>query len=314
MTPVRRGHGSHRGRGHVGWTGDERHPPDHRPDPRPGCRAGRPGRASPQAVGRRPPGRPQRPAARGRRPRGCTAARRRGRRLRQDPGPHPSHRLAGLPARRPPRLDPGDHVHQQGRGRDEGAGRGAGRPPRPTDVGLDLPLRVRPDPAQGDRQARFPVELHHLRRRRLQAADGDGDQGPRPRPASVPARRGAPLGVQPQERAARAGGGRGRHPQQVRGGVRRGVHPLPAAAPRRQRPRLRRHPDADRRPVRDVPRGARDLPAALPPRARRRVPGHQPRPVRPDPPALRRRARGPDLVDEVETAGAGPARRADGRR
>ena len=38
-------------------------------------------------------------------------------------------------------------------------------------MGLDVPLRLRAHPAQGDRQARLPVELHDLRRRRLQAAD-----------------------------------------------------------------------------------------------------------------------------------------------
>ena len=47
-----------------------------------------------------------------------------------------------------------------------------------------------------------------------------------------------------------------------------------------------------------LPGGARDLPAAVPARARRRVPGHQPRAVRPDPPALRRPdGRGGSLAD-----------------
>ena len=44
------------------------------------------------------------------------------------------------------------------------------------------------------------VQLLDLRRRRLQAADDAGAQGPRPRPAALPARRGAQLGLRPQER------------------------------------------------------------------------------------------------------------------
>ena len=71
---------------------------------------------------------------------------------------------------------------------------------------------------------------------------------------------------------------------------------LPAAAARGERARLRR-PDHDHGPpVPGVPRGARDLPAPVPPRARRRVPGHQPRAVRPDPPAVRRQHGGADRL------------------
>ena len=78
----------------------------------------------------------------------------------------------------------------------------------------------------------------------------------------------------------------------LRGDLRHGVHRLPAAAARGERTRLRR-PDHDHRPpVPGVPRGARDVPAAVPARAGRRVPGHQPRAVRPDPPAVRRQSRG----------------------
>ena len=73
----------------------------------------------------------------------------------------------------------------------------------------------------------------------------------------------------------------------------RRLHRLPAPPARGQRPRLRR-PDHDHGPpLPGVPRRPGDLPAPVPPRARRRVPGHQPRPVRPGPPALRRRPRGP---------------------
>ena len=141
-------------------------------------------------------------------------------------------------------------------------------------------------------------------------------QGPRPRPEALPARRRPALGLQPEERAARPRGRREGHPQPVRGDVRRGVHALPAAAARGQRARLRR-PDHDHGPpVPGVPGGARDLPAPVPPRARRRVPGHQPRAVRPDPPALRRPDGG--AVDDGSAARrgrrAGRARRADGGR
>ena len=100
----------------------------------------------------------------------------------------------------------------------------AGRQARPDHVGLDVPLRLRADPAQGDRQARLQVELLDLRRRRLQAADDAGLKDLDLDPQALPARRGPPLGLQPQERAARPRGGREGHPQQLRGGVRRGVH------------------------------------------------------------------------------------------
>ena len=68
----------------------------------------------------------------------------------------------------------------------------------------------------------------------------------------------------------------------------------------------------DRAPVPGLPRGARDLPAAVPPRAGRRVPGHQPRAVRPHPPALRRRPRAGRRRGRGGRAGR--AGRADGRR
>ena len=158
----------------------------------------------------------QRAAARRRRARGCAAAGGGRRRLGQDPGADPADRLADLRAQRPPRLDPGDHLHQQGRRRDEGAGRGPGRQAGPDHVGLDVPLRLRADPAQGDTahrgRRRLQVELLDLRRRRPEAADDPGRQGPRPRPEALPAGRGAALGLEPQERAARPRGGRPRTP------------------------------------------------------------------------------------------------------
>ena len=175
---------------------------------------------------------------------GRAAAGRRRRRLGQDPGADPADRLADLRAQGAPGLDPRDHVHQQGRRRDEGAGRGPRRQAGPDHVGLDVPLRVRADPAQGDRQVRLQVELLDLRRRRPEAADDAGLQGPRPRPEALPAQRGAALGVQPQERAARRRGGHQGRAEQAGGDVRRGVHALPAAPARGQRPRLRR-PDHD---------------------------------------------------------------------
>ena len=49
-------------------------------------------------------------------------------------------------------------------------------------------------------------------------------QRPRPRPAPLPARPGAALGQQPQERAARPRGGHGRRAQRHRGDLLRGVH------------------------------------------------------------------------------------------
>ena len=137
------------------------------------------------------------------------------------------------------------------------------------------------------------VDVLDLRRRRPEAADDPRRQGARPRPEAVPAGLAAALGLRPQERAARRRRRRPRRQEQARGDLRRGVHALPEAAAAGQRPRLRR-PDHDHRPpVPAVPRRARDLPAPVPARAGRRVPGHQPRPVRPDPRAVRGEVRGP---------------------
>ena len=60
---------------------------------------------------------------------------------------------------------------------------------------------------------------------------------------------------------------------------RRGVRPLPAAALRLERGRLRRPADADRPGAGAVPGGPRALAEGLPLRPRRRVPGHEPRAV-----------------------------------
>ena len=68
-----------------------------------------------------------------------------------------------------------------------------------------------------------------------------------------------------------------------------GLRPLPAAAVRGQRRRLRRPPDADRRRPRAVPGGEGALAEGVPLHPRRRVPGHEPRAV-PAAPALGREA------------------------
>ena len=173
------------------------------------CPRGGDREASPADQGRAARG-AQRAAARGGRAPRRPAARGGRRRVRQDPGAHPADRLADHRAQGAPGLDPGDHLHQQGRRRDEGTRRGAGRQARADHVGQHLPLGLRADPAQGDRQAGLQVELLDLRRRRLQAADDARPQGPRPRPQALPARRRPALGQQPQERPARP---RGRAPR-----------------------------------------------------------------------------------------------------
>ena len=297
-----------RGSSDVGLGRHDRGPVDPRARER-RCPRGGDREASPADQGRAARG-AQRAAARGGRAPGRAAARGGRRRVGQDPGADPADRLADHRAQGPPGLDPGDHLHQQGRRRDEGARRGAGRQARADHVGQHLPLRLRADPAQGDRQARLQVELLDLRRRRLQAADDAGAQGPRPRPQALPARRRPALGQQPQERAARPRGRRQGHPQPVRGVDVGGVHDVPAPPARGQRPRLRRPDHVHRPPVPAVPGRPRDLPPPVPPRAGRRVPGHQPRAVRPDPPALRR----PDGGDAVRRATSRPRRRPTGSR
>ena len=152
---------------------------------------------------------------------------------------------------------------------------------------------------------RLQVELLDLRRRRLQAADDARPQGPRPRPQALPARRRPALGQQPQERPARPRRRGQGHPQPLRGVDVGGLHDVPAPPARGERPRLRRPDHVHRPPVPAVPGRPRDLPPPVPPRAGRRVPGHQPRAVRPDPPALRRPARG----DAVRRRPACPRRR-----
>ncbi|MFD0563589.1 3'-5' exonuclease [Kitasatospora saccharophila] len=277
-------------------------------------RRGRARRLAPQR--RRPHrGRPgaaagghERPAARGRAARWVAAADRGRRGLRQDPGAHPPDRPPAGRPRRAARRDPGDHLHQQGRRRDARARRGAGRPARQGDVGLHLPQRVRADPAPRGQAAGHELQLLDLRLGGLAAPDGPGLPGPGPRPEAVPAEVLHRQGQQPQERADRRGDVRrpGRQPDGEE--ARRGVLPLPAAAARGQRPRLRRHHHVHRQPAAGVPRRRRALPAPVPAHPGRRVPGHQPRPVHAGARALRRlRRAGPRMTadgDHVNPADA----------
>ena len=119
-------------------------------------------------------------AARGGAARGRPGAGRGRRRVGQDPGADPPDRLPGQRAPGASRLDPGHHLHQQGRGRDARPGDRPGRQPGQADVGLDLPLGLRADPASRDRPVQHHPDLLHLRRRRLQAADAAGRARPRP--------------------------------------------------------------------------------------------------------------------------------------
>ena len=163
----------------------------------------RPERA--QARPRRAADRPQRPAARRGDPCRLAAADRRRRRLRQDPGADPPHRLPARRARRASRPDHRDHLHQQGRRRDEGAGGRAGRRPGPADVGVDVPLGLRAHPARRARARRPQVDVLDLRRRRLAPADAAGGPRARPRPQALPGPRSGRPGLQPEERADRPG-------------------------------------------------------------------------------------------------------------
>ena len=123
---------------------------------------------------------------------------------------------------RPPRLDPRDHLHQQGRRRDEGAGRGAGRPARPARCGSRRSTRpASASCARRSTSSGFKSIVLDLRRRRLQAADDAWCcQGPRPRPQALPARRrrctGSPTTRTSCATPRRSPPGR---PQQARGGA-----------------------------------------------------------------------------------------------
>ena len=119
-----------------------------------------------------------------------------------------THRIAHLLGRAPcpPRPDPRDHLHQQGRGRDEGARRGARRPARERDVG-DRPSTAPAcaSCAASRKKLGFTSSLLDLRRRRLQAPDGAGLPRSGPRPQAVPAEVLQRQDLQPEERADRRG-------------------------------------------------------------------------------------------------------------
>ena len=170
--------------------------------PAPGVRARRRG----------PAGGPQRAPAGRRRPRRCAAARRRRRRVGQDPGAHPADRVADLAAPGPSRLDPGHHLHQQGRGRDaERVEELVGRRARIMWVSTfhSACVRIlRKEIGQLGWKSNFSI---------YDAADSKRLMTlvlprPRRRPAALPAGRGAQLGLGPEERAARPRGGRPRTP------------------------------------------------------------------------------------------------------
>ena len=108
-------------------------------------------------------GGPEPAPAGGRRASRRPAARARGRRLGQDPRPHPPDRVAHPRGRRTARRDPRDHVHQQGRAGDARARRAAARPLDPVDVGDDVPRRLRADPARRGAAARLHAPVHDLR-------------------------------------------------------------------------------------------------------------------------------------------------------
>ena len=125
-------------------------PPPPAPPTPPPCNASPPRRDCPPHVRsedtRRPRPRtlPQPGADRRRHPRRRPAARPRRGRLRQDPGHHLPHRLAGAGGRRLARAHRRRHLHQQGRRRDARAGRGAARPVPAAHLRRHLPpLRAR---------------------------------------------------------------------------------------------------------------------------------------------------------------------------
>ena len=201
-----------------------------------------------------------------------------------------TRRIAWLIAerKRPPRLDPGDHLHQQGRRRDARAGRGAGRRRAPGSCGSSTfhSACVRILRKEIDKVG-LQVDLLDLRRRRLQAADDAGLPRPRPRPEALPAARRSCNWVSNLKNELRrprgryAPGRRGNHLEET---VRRGLHRSTSAGCAQANAL-----DFDDLIMMTVhlfqafPEVARELPAPVPPRARRRVPGHQPRAVRTDP-------------------------------
>ena len=169
------------------------------------------------------------------------AARRRRRGLREDARPHPPRRAPDQRLRGEAAGDPRDHVHEQGRRRDARAARGHARRRRARDLDPHLPRRLRPHPPPRSGPARLPLELHDLRPGRPDPPHEGRPRGARARPEALrPARHPrADLDREEQPRLAR--GVRPAGLVLLRPDGRRRVRPLPAAALRLERGRLRRH-------------------------------------------------------------------------
>ena len=225
-------------------------------------------------------------------PRRGAAAGPRRRRLGQDPGADPPHRLPAGDRRGPPGRDPRDHLHQQGGERDARAGRGAGRPLGAGDVGDHLPLGLRADAARRRREARLRPHLHDLRRVRL-AADAQTLHDRAPESTRNGSRRGRSGRRSPAPRTSWS------TPTPIRRAESSAFEEIVAEFyPLYEKRMLRGQRDGLRRPAGPhgqragaLRGGARTLAPHLPPRSRRRVPGHQPRPV-PTAATARRREHG----------------------
>ena len=219
-----------------------------------------------------------RPARRRRAPR-WPGPRHRPRRLRQDEGPDRADASPAGRSRLPPRGRDRRRLQQARPERARDAPAGAG----PANADAQLTRVLAPQPSS--RQPRpCPQRAGGARRHRPGLPD--------PEAAPHQHRSGRPLPGRPDRLPARsAAAGRGRGDAGRRPRVRRRVRPLPRAARRRGRDRLRR---ADLRgargaaPRRRVPAPG---PARAPPPARRRVPGPDPGPRADDPPALDARIR-----------------------
>ena len=203
-------------------------------------------------------------------------------RVGQDPGAHAPRRALDQGPRRLAVVDPGDHLHQQGRQRDEGArGRAPRGPDALRDVDHDVPQVLRADPALRGRSPRLDRPVHDLRRPGRAARDRRGHERPRHRRQAPDTPRRQPRDQPRQGRADRPRDLQVRGARLPRDRHRPGLRGLPAAAAVQQRVRLRRPDRQDRRAAPAVPGRPRRVPVAVPLPAGRRVPGHQPRAVPP---------------------------------
>ncbi len=163
-----------------------------------------------------------------------------------------------------------------------------------------LPRRLRAHPAPGGAAPRLQDELHDLRPGRPGPARQDRARGARARHEALRPARDPRADLEREEPADHAG----RLPRARRLVLRpdggRRLRPLPAAAARLERGRLRRHADADGPGARALPRGAREVAEGVPLHPRRRVPGHEPRAV-PAPAAA-----GPEAPEPVRRRRSGP--------